>query len=389
MDFKNTEVAYRHLSNAEILRALTLFKTIQLESLTLLGTQLLRGMMKLRLPVGWAIKPTIFRHFVGGESVEQCRELIDKQYGFGVKTVLDYSVEGQKTEESFDHALAHFKRSITYISQKKEKIPFCVFKPSALGEFNLAKIAQEEGRLTDDETEKLDVFASRVRELCEFAEANDVPILVDAEESWVQSYYDDMVWDMQQKLNKSKAIVFNTFQMYRVGKLEQLESELQACRKQGVTFGVKLVRGAYMEKEREFAKDNGHPSPIHASKKDTDDCFNQAIELCFDYIDCCSMVIGSHNEFSNRLAAEKMKKIGMNSDDSRVYFSQLFGMADHISYNMAAIGYNVAKYVPYGPVKDVLPYLFRRAEENSSVQGQAPLECKLLAEELKRRNKKD
>lgn len=385
MDFSNTEIAYKHLSNFELRRAYLLFKTIQIEPLTLFGSQMLRGFIKVGLPVGWAIKPTIFKHFVGGETIRDCETLVDKQFKENVATILDFSVEGQKNEVSFDQALQHFKTTVDYIAEKITRFPFAVFKPTALGSSRLIQMAQKKDRLTDSENDRLVQFRNRVTELCEYAVSRNVPVLVDAEESWIQEYIDELILDLQRRLNKNKAFIYNTMQLYRKDKLGQLQVEIKKAREEGFFYGVKIVRGAYMEKERDYAKDHGLKSPIFEFKKETDDSYNKAIVSVLENIDVVACVIGTHNKESCLKALTLMDELKIEKSDPRIYFSQLLGMADHISYNMAASKYCVAKYVPYGPVNEVLPYLFRRAEENSSVQGQAPFECSLLQKELHRR----
>lgn len=385
IDFNNTEQAYRHLTKQQLYRAYLLFKMIRFETLTNLGTGVLKGFMKVGLPIKWAVKPTVFKHFVGGESIEDCEPLIRSQTAQNVKTILDLSVEGQKHESSFEQALVLLKQAIDRAAGQTADLPFAVFKPSALGHMSIVKNKQEKLGLTDREEEAYDRFVKRCVDLCEYAASKKVPIMVDAEETWVQDVYDEIVLNIQKSLNKEYAYVYNTYQLYRVDKLEDLKSKIEMARTEGFQLGVKIVRGAYMEKEREYAEEKSIRCLIQSSKHASDHDFNEAINVCLENLDVVSVVIGSHNEKSAEIAVEKLGKISPKELKDKVTFSQLYGMADHISYNLAAASFNVAKYVPYGPVTDVLPYLFRRAEENSSVQGQSSRELELLEKEMQRR----
>jgi proline dehydrogenase len=355
-------------------------------ALVKIGTGMIQFAMKIGIPVNWIIKPTLYRHFVGGTTLEECQPVVENLNKYGVKAILDYSVEGVQDEASIQETLQETLNSIKN-AVGNPGIPFAVFKPSA---FALAALFEqsEAGKAPTGELEnEYYRFKSRINALCNEAHKLNVRLMIDAEDSWYQHLVDDTVDEMMLRYNKEKAIVFNTLQMYRHDRLDFLKKSIEKARREGYFYGVKFVRGAYMEKERERAHDKGYTSPIHVNKAATDTAFDQALAVSLDNIDRLVIFCGSHNENSNQYFASSMIEQGLAMNDDRCWFSQLYGMSDNLSFNLAAAGFNVAKYVPYGPVKSVVPYLSRRAEENTSVAGQTSRELNLIKKELKRRRK--
>jgi proline dehydrogenase len=336
------------------------------------------------LPVEGLIRSTVFDHFCGGVSEDDCLPVIDKMYEKGVSSVLDYSVEGKEEDVQFDLAMNKTLELIEF-AHKKEAMPIAVFKPTGFGRFYLYQKKGEGLAFTPEEQAEWDRLEERFDKVCKLGKEKDVEILIDAEESWMQDAADDLLEDMMRKYNTEKAIVYNTLQTYRWDRLEHLKEAHKRAKAGGYKLGYKIVRGAYMEKERERAKEKGYKSPICVDKQATDDNFNNTLTYILNNIDDISLFVGTHNEESSYLAMELMKELNISIDDNRVWFGQLYGMSDHISYNLAASGFNVAKYVPFGPVKDVMPYLIRRAEENTSVAGQTNRELTLIKQERKRR----
>jgi proline dehydrogenase len=307
---------------------------------------------------------------------------------YGVGTILDYSVEGKTSEEDFDATVDEIISTI-HAAKKDKNIPFAVFKVTGISRFAILEKANDpKAKLSDLEKLELGLTISRIDKICLAAFENEIPLFIDAEETWIQDTIDRITLDMMRKYNKKKAIVFNTLQMYRHDRLAYLEKEMAIAREEGFHYGVKLVRGAYMEKERARALSKGYPSPIQPDKESCDGDFNKALEQIVLNIDIMALCAGSHNEKSALALTELMAKYGIEKDDKRIYFAQLLGMSDHISYNLSHAGYNVAKYVPYGPVKEVMPYLLRRADENTSVAGQTGRELSLIMKERKRRKSK-
>ena len=381
--FDNTEVAFSLKSNAELERAYFLFKMIQNEPLVRIGSTVTNFALKINLPIEGLIRSTVFDHFCGGVTEEDCLPIIDKMFTKGVSSVLDYSVEGKENEEEFDATVEKIVKIIKF-GQEKKAIPFAVFKPTGFGKFGLYQKMTEQRELgTEEKSEWLRIVA-RFEKVCSIAHEKDVPILIDAEESWMQDASDNLVEQMMEKYNTKKAIVFNTLQMYRRDRLQYLEELHKRARKKGFYIGMKVVRGAYMEKERKRAEEKGYDSPICTNKKATDDNYNAAIKYMAEN-EKMAIFAGTHNEESSFLLMDLAKQFNLKNNDKRLWFGQLYGMSDHISYNLANQGYNVAKYLPFGPVKDVMPYLIRRAEENTSVAGQTTRELNLLTTERKRR----
>ena len=381
--FDNTEVAFSLKSDSELERAYFLFKMIESQPLVRIGTAVTNFALKARLPVEGLIRSTVFDHFCGGVTEEDCLPNIDNMYKKNVHAILDYSVEGKETEEQFDYALKKTLKTIDF-GQKKEAIPFAVFKPTGFGRFALYQKITEGSALTvDEKTEWLRVV-ERYHTVCKAALEKDIPLLIDAEESWMQEAVDHLIEELMEIYNTEKAIVFSTIQMYRHDRMDYLKSLHQRAHQKGFHIGMKIVRGAYMEKERERAQEKGYPDPICVDKETTDTNYDAAIIYMMEH-QKMALFAGTHNEESSFLLMELAKKHNIATDDKRMWFGQLYGMSDHISFNLATEGYNVAKYVPFGPVRDVMPYLIRRAEENTSVAGQTSRELNLIRTEKKRR----
>jgi proline dehydrogenase len=384
--FDNTEIAFQSKSNGALKRSYLLFKTLSHPGLVKIGGAFTQHAIKMHLPVNWLVKPTIYKQFVGGETIAECEPNVRLLEKFNVKAILDFSVEGKESAEDIAAALDETIRSIKNAA-KDPNIPFAVFKPTAFTTANvLTKVSAGEA-LSETEKTEAENFRLRVEKLCQTAFDNGVPVLIDAEDSWYQKFIDEIVNAMMAKFNKEKAFVFNTFQMYRVDRLSYLKQSYEMAMKGNYFLGAKFVRGAYMEKERERAAKMGYPSPIQPDKDATDRDYNAALKFCVENISLISVFNGTHNEFSSGYLAELMKEAGIQKNDTRIWFSQLYGMSDHISFNLANLGYNVAKYLPYGPVKHVIPYLVRRAEENTSVKGQTGRELGLILKEMSRRKR--
>jgi len=386
MDFENTKIAFRSKSNKELKKAYFLFTTIKHPWLVQTGKFLVNIALGIKFPIKWIVKPTIYAHFCGGETISECEPVVQKLAKHNVKTILDYSVEGKESPEEMQAALDETIRAIKNASENPD-IPFAVFKPTAFGKDAVLEKASSDENLTPGEQEELDRFRERIDTLAKTAYDGDIPIMIDAEDYCYQKVIDQVVTEMMEKYNKEKTIVFNTLQMYRWDRLDFLKEELRKAQEGGYYIGMKFVRGAYMEKERERAERLGYPSPIHPDKERTDRDYNAALKFSVENIQKIAIFNGTHNEQSSLYLTELMEAHGIKKDDPRAWFSQLYGMSDHISFNLAEEGYNVAKYLPYGPVKNVLPYLIRRAEENTSVAGQTSRELNLLKKESNRRKK--
>jgi proline dehydrogenase len=382
--FNNIKVAFALKSDTELDRAYFLFKMISIEPLVKIGSAVTNFALNLNLPVEGLIRATVFDHFCGGVSVDDCLTVVDKMHTKGVSTVLDYSVEGKEDEEQFDAALEMTLKTINFATER-QSIPFAVFKPTGFGRFELYEKRSEKQTLTSKEQEEWDRVVARFEHVCSEALKKDVALLVDGEETWMQDAADDLVTSMMRKYNKEKTIVFNTLQMYRWDRLDYLKKLHELAKEEGFLIGMKLVRGAYMEKENARAIEKGYPSPICASKEETDANYDAAVDYMIEHLDKMSIYLGTHNEESTYNLIDHMKSKGIDPKDSRIWLGQLYGMSDNISYNLADHNYNVSKYLPFGPVKDVMPYLIRRAEENTSVAGQTNRELGLIKAEQKRR----
>jgi len=382
--FDNTEIAFKLKSDSELERAYFLFKMIANEPLVRIGTAATKFALKVHLPVEGLIRSTVFDHFCGGVSEKDCLSVVDSLDEVDVFSVLDYSVEGKDEEAQFN-LTAEKVIELTRFAQHQKAMPFSVFKPTGFGRFEIWQKVSEKIELSDSEQQEWDAIVNRYDEVCRIAKECDIVLLIDGEESWMQKAADDLCEAMMEKYNTEKPIVFNTLQCYRWDRLAYLEGAHKRAKEKGYKLGLKVVRGAYMEKENDRAAERGYKTPICESKSATDDNFNVVMRYIFDHIDDINLFLGTHNEASSYMAMEIMKTKGLMPSDTRIWFGQLYGMSDHISYNLADEGYNVAKYIPFGPVKDVMPYLIRRAEENTSVAGQTSRELKLLKKEKKRR----
>ncbi|MFC5684653.1 proline dehydrogenase family protein [Flavobacterium sp. MAHUQ-51] len=382
--FKNTEIAFALKSDTELDRAYFLFKMISSQPLVRIGTAVTNFALKVHLPVEKLIRASVFDHFCGGVNEEDCLSVVDKMYTKGVSSVLDYSVEGKEEEDQFEAALKMTLRTIDF-AQERQAIPFAVFKPTGIGRIDLYEKVGAKIELTADEKAEWERVVARFDQICSEAHKKDVALLIDAEESWMQNAADDLVANMMRKYNKEKAIVYNTLQMYRWDRLDYLKKLHEEAKQEGFHIGMKIVRGAYMEKENDRAVEKGYKSPICPSKEATDINYDTAIVYMMEHINEMAIFAGTHNEESTYYLMQLMEEKGISVDDSRIFFGQLYGMSDNISYNLAYNGFNVAKYLPFGPVKDVMPYLIRRAEENTSVAGQTSRELKMLKKERKRR----
>ncbi|WP_269242784.1 proline dehydrogenase family protein [Flavobacterium limnophilum] len=385
--FKNTQIAFSLKSDTELDRAYFLFKMIANEPLVRIGTAVTNFALKTHLPVEGLIRATVFDHFCGGVNEDDCLTVVDKLFTKGVSSVLDYSVEGKEEEEQFDAVLGKTLKLIEFAKEKKA-IPFAVFKPTGFGRIDLYEKIGEGQPLNAAETEEWNKVVARFDKVCKASYDSDVALLIDAEESWMQNPVDDLVEKMMVKYNKAKPIVFNTLQMYRWNRLDYLKKLHEKAKQEGFYIGMKLVRGAYMEKENERAVEKGYPTPICPSKEATDENYEAAVKYMVDHIDTMSIFEGTHNEASTYFLMDLMEERGIKLNDDRIWFGQLYGMSDNISFNLAANGYNVAKYLPFGPVKDVMPYLIRRAEENTSVSGQTSRELEMIKTERDRRKGK-
>ncbi|MCH6201414.1 proline dehydrogenase family protein [Aquiflexum sp. LQ15W] len=384
ISFENLEVAFASKSDAELKKMYLIFATVNNNLAVSVGTKLANWSFALGLPIKGIMKKTMFGHFCGGEDIDDCQLALNELAKYHIRTILDYSVEGEGDEASYDATKNEILRTIER-SAGDENIPFAVFKVTGLGDFEIMTKIQEEKTLNEKEKTSFDKLKNRIDELCRAAYEANTKILIDAEESWFQDVIDEMAYEAMAKYNKQSCIVYNTYQMYRHDMLDRLKKAHAVALEKGYFHGAKLVRGAYMEKERDRAVEKGYPSPIQPTKESSDKDYNAALEFCVENIKTMGLVSGSHNEKSNLLLTELISKYGINSTDESIYFAQLYGMSDNISFNLAKAGYNVVKYVPYGPVEKVMPYLSRRAEENTSVAGQSSREFELVKREIARR----
>lgn len=384
MSFEDTAVAFQYKSDAAIKKANLIFSLVNHPWISSLATQAVKVALMLRLPVEFIIRKTVFDHFCGGESISETTRVSGLLANFGVNTILDYSVEGEKSERGFDDVMREILQTIE-MAHMDGNIPFSVFKITGVAAGELLEKVQNKGKLTADEIKSMDRVRYRVDTICRKAHACKIPVLVDAEETWIQDTIDLLAYEMMARYNAERAIVFNTYQLYRTLSLKNLKEAHHVAAMHNYFLGAKVVRGAYMEKERARADDMNYLSPIYPDKDATDNAFNQALAFCVDHKQRVSVMCGSHNEYSNYYLTVLMEKHGMKNSDERVWFAQLYGMSDNISFSLARAGYRVAKYMPYGPVRSVMPYLLRRAAENTSVAGQSSRELILIKREIKRR----
>jgi proline dehydrogenase len=384
IDFENTEVAFAYRSNRELRQAYYMFKMLGYPALVNLGKNMLVPAIEWGIPLQGLVKMTIFRQFCGGETVEESSEVVDRIKGYGVKAILDYSVEANQNEDEFEKTTKKLLETVK-IAETQKAIPFAVFKVTGICRHELLEKKSRREILTHEEEQEWTRVKNRVLRICEAGAKNEFPVMIDAEESWIQGGIDELCEEMMARFNKEKPLIYNTIQMYRHDRLDYLKASFEKAQKEKYYLGMKVVRGAYMEKERERAQQMGYPSPIQTDKAASDRDYDKAIGFIVNNIDKIHLVAGTHNEASSKQLVDLMEAKNIAPNDDRIYFSQLFGMSDNLSFNLAHAGYNVVKYLPFGPVKEVLPYLIRRAEENTSVKGQTGRELKLIIQELKRR----
>jgi proline dehydrogenase len=401
ISFDNTAIAFAPKSDQELKDAHWLFSMMGKPWLVQLGSRLAPWAINVGLPVKGLIRKTIFRQFVGGETLADTIPVAKKLGEYGVQVILDYGVEGKEGEANYDHARDEFIRVIRFAATQPN-IPFMSIKVTGLARFALLEkldglMHKAEGRslaehyqkalmlLSAEESNEWQRVHERVKQICEAAKAARVGFLVDAEETWIQDPVDALTMQMMEQYNREEVVVYNTIQLYRHDRLAFLKESYQTAEEKDFILGAKLVRGAYMEKERKRAQEKNYPSPIQPDKEASDRDYNEAVRFCIGHLDRIAVIVASHNEYSNSLAAQLMMEKGLPLDHAHVHFSQLLGMSDNITFNLAGAGCRVSKYLPFGPIKDVVPYLMRRAQENTSVGGQTSRELALIQKELKRR----
>lgn len=387
LNFADTSIAFAHKNNAELNKAYWLFKLMNNPSLVNIGTSLANWAIKKKLPVKGLIKATVFNQFCGGETIAECLPTIEALGRFGIGSILDYSVEGKHTDKEFEDGVEETIRTIE-IAANNAHIPFAVFKVTGIASFDLLAKVNNKNVLNDTEQNAWELVKSRVKRICSKAASLNQPVFIDAEESWIQDAIDVLAHEMMLIFNKEKPIVYNTIQLYRHDRLQFLQSAYSTAQKEGYKLAVKLVRGAYMEKERERAQKMAYPDPIQPNKAACDRDYDRALSFCIEHIHQMGLCAGSHNEASNLLLARLIDEKQISRNHPQIWFSQLYGMSDNLSFNLAASGYNVCKYLPYGPVHSVLPYLTRRAAENTAMAGQMSREFTLIATERNRRKTK-
>ncbi len=385
LSFENTEIAFRHSSNLDLKRAYWLFRMININFFVKMGPPITNLAMNIGLPIKSLIKATIFKHFCGGETIAECDSTIKNLNQGRVGTILDYSVEGEDDEMVFDNTRDEIIQTIKRAAGDRTAVPITVFKVTGIGRFGLLEKLDAKAALTPGEIAEWRKVEERVLAICTRAFEAGVPVMIDAEETWIQDTIDSLALDMMRRFNADKPIVYNTYQIYRHDKLASLKNDHGTAAKEGFILGAKLVRGAYMEKERKRAAEMGYPCLVQPDKQSTDRDYDAALHFCMNNLAQIAFVAGTHNESSCRVLAELLNEKQVSHNHPHVYFSQLLGMSDNLSFNLADAGYNVAKYVPYGPVKAVLPYLFRRAQENTAIAGQMSRELGLILKEKKRR----
>ena len=385
LDFSNTEIAFSHKSNKELKRMTRLFKLMNNQKLVNLSSSMGMLAMKLRLPfVKYIIKQTIFEQFVGGENLLDCQKAIDRLYANNSLTILDYGAEGKTEEDDLNHVMSETVRAIEFAAANNS-VPCVSTKLTGLVDDEiLIKLGRNE-KLDESEQRKYEQLEERMHAICSRASELGVGVFVDAEESWIQDPIDVLVDQMMALYNKEKVAVYNTYQLYRSDRLQFLKDSFAKAQEGNYLLGAKLVRGAYMDKERLRASENNYPSPINSTKEKTDELYNKALTFCVENYESIASCNASHNIYSNTLLAELIESKGIQKNHPHLNFCQLYGMSDIITFNLAKQGFNVAKYVPYGPVADVVPYLIRRAKENSSVTGEMSRELGLIDQEMKRR----
>ena len=384
IDFTNTEAAFRGKSNTDLRSAYYLFKIMNNQTMVALGKKMVNLAFAIRFPITGIVRATIYKHFVGGTSISDCKKALDYLTKRNASAILDYALEGEEKEELFDATAEEVKRTIRYAHEHKN-VPFSAFKPSGVGRFDLmAKVSANES-LTENETAEFARLEDRIESIFQLGHELGIPVLIDAEETWIQPMLDDLIMRLMAKYNKEKAIVQNTYQMYRHDSIARIKHHHQMALDGGFRFGLKTVRGAYMEKERKRAAAMGYEDPIQPNKEATDRDFDNITRYFVEHHQTIDFMVATHNETSSLLLAELIDEYKFLRNHPTIYFSQLYGMSDHITFNLADAGYNVIKYIPYAEVKTMMPYLFRRAEENSSTKGMTSRELRLIEAELKRR----
>lgn len=383
-DFDNTEIAFQNKSDKDLERSYWMFKMMSSSNLIKFATPLTQFALNIGLPIQGIVRNTVYKQFCGGETIEGCTKAIKNLGVQNVTTILDYSVEGEDSEDSFDQTCAEVLNTVAF-AKKQPLISFCVFKPSGLGRFDLMEKLDAKLQLTKTEQEEFTRLTERCDRICKACYEAGIPVLIDAEHSWIQDTIDDIARLMMERYNKQKPIVYNTYQLYRHDKLASLKADFAYAKTQNFFLGAKIVRGAYMEIERARATEKGYPSPIQPNKGASDRDYDEAILFCLDHIEQIGCMAGTHNEASSNFLAEQIDLRNIPRNHPHIYFAQLLGMSDNLSFNLGIAGYNVAKYMPYGPVKSVMPYLFRRAQENTSVGGQTGRELSLIIKEKERR----
>ncbi len=384
LDLQDTATAFSDLSDQELKEKYRLFKLLNSPMINSFGTWSTKLALSVGLPVEGLIKRTIFEQFCGGETIEECEPTVERLANAGIGAILDYSIEGKSSEQDFDRTKDEIIRTVER-AKGDPRIPFSVFKVTGIAPLGTLERLSSKKKLDAKSQSKCEHLQSRVNEICEAAYKVGQPIFIDAEETWIQDAIDRLATEMMERYNLEGPIVYNTLQMYRTDRLQHLKDARRQAKADGYIYAAKFVRGAYMEKELERAKELGYPSPIQPDKRATDRDYNAAIDHCLEHLDDVSFVAATHNETSTQYLAKRMDEMGLKPDHPRIHFSQLYGMGDNLSYVLGKHGYNVSKYVPYGPVKDVIPYLVRRAEENSAAAGQISRELELLGRERERR----
>ena len=384
LDFNNTEIAFASKSNQQLRQGHFIFKMMNSKSIVKIGSGLAKFGLNIGLPIKGLIRKTVYEQFCGGDSIDDCEDRIKELHQYNIGAILDYSVEGQEDENLFDGIAEEIKKTIR-LAKDQDCIPFSVFKVTGMAR-NVILYKQSMGKdLSKNEQAEWQRTKDRIDSLCALAAEIEQPLFIDAEESWFQNAVDEVVEEMMEKYNQKEGLIFNTIQLYRHDRLDYLKALYQRAREKNYFLGIKLVRGAYLEKERERAQEMRYISPIQATKEDTDRDYNLSLKFCLEHLEYINLCAGTHNEKSAEYLVSMMEEKGIPKNHKHINFSQLLGMSNHISFNLSNAGYNVSKYVPYGPVKDVLPYLIRRAEENSSISGQMSRELNLIDLEMNRR----
>ena len=384
IDFNNIEIAFVNKTNKQLKKMQLLFKIMNSPKMVKLGEYSLSLALKLHLPIRFIIKPTIFNHFCGGESINDCITTVKQLSNYKIGTILDYSVEGKETEADFEHCAEEIIANIRTAAQSRD-IPFCVFKATGIARFELLEKLNASSELTNIEKEEYLNTKDSFYRICHASYESNVSTFIDAEESWIQNAIDNIYIEMARLYNKNRAIVFTTVQLYRIDRLSYMQNLIDIATNENFHIGFKLVRGAYHEKEIVRATEYKYDCPVFLQKEQTDNAYNEALALCISNLSRVSLCSASHNEESNLFLIKLMSENGISNENPKIYFAQLYGMSDNLSYNLANSSYNVAKYVPYGPVLEVIPYLMRRAEENTSISGQSSRELSLIKKEIKRR----